>query len=343
VRITDDVGEAVSCLVRHGLVGVPTETVYGLAADAEDRTAVARVYAVKGRPADHPLIVHVADGQAMPSLTGPSAWARHVPQYALALAEQLWPGPLTLVLHRSARAGDHVTGGGDTVGLRCPAHPVAAALLTALATATGRTAPGLAAPSANRFGRLSPTRAEDVLADLGPYLDGERDCVLDGGPSRVGVESTILDCTGPAPALLRPGSISAAEVERATGLALARTPRPGVRAPGTLAAHYAPRARVVLVSPDASPDELPPAPGPADRLRGWLAPARVPTPPGLVRLAEPADAREYAQVLYRALREADALGLPEVLAVPPRPEDDVPGGASALAVTDRLRRAAASS
>ena len=342
-----DVDVAVDRLLHGGLVGLPTETVYGLAADAESRTAVARIYAVKGRPADHPLIVHLTPAHALLTATDGGGWARDVPKYARRLAEQLWPGPLTLILPRGPRAGDHVTGGGDSVGLRCPAHPVAAALLEAFARTAGRPGAGLAAPSANRFGRVSPTRAHDVVVELGDLLDGARDYVLDGGSSRVGVESTILDCTGPAPALLRPGAVSLAEVVRIGGVEAAPAPRPGVRAPGTLATHYAPRARVLLAADDAAADvllpqltQLPELPEPTELARGprvgLLALENIATPDGVVRLAAPEQAKGYAHALYAALREADALGLTEVVAVPPPGTD-----ALATAVTDRLRRAAA--
>jgi L-threonylcarbamoyladenylate synthase len=324
-----------------GLVGLPTETVYGLAADAGDVTAVARIFAVKGRPADHPLIVHVTGAGQL------DAWACDVPAYARRLAEALWPGPLTLVLARTALAGDHVTGGQHTVGLRAPSHPVARLLLAALGEG------GLAAPSANRFGRVSPTTAAHVLAELGPLLDPARDVILDGGPSEVGVESAILDCTGPAPVVLRPGAVDAATVRRVGGVPVVE--RAGtVRAPGTLASHYAPRARVVL-APDAAranalladgrvlceglrSDGL----GPRNGLRsdglaprdGLLATAGIPTPAGVVRLSAPTDAAQYAHVLYAALRKADVLGLRRIVAIPPPP-----GGIGA-AVCDRLTRAA---
>jgi len=202
---TTDVSVAVAALRRGGLVGLPTETVYGLAADAENAVAVARVYAVKGRPADHPLIVHVAGVDAL------DGWVGDVPDYALRLAGALWPGPLTLVVPRGPRAGDHVTGGQPTVGLRAPDHPVAQALLASFGG-------GVAAPSANRFGRVSPTDAAHVLEELGDALAEGLDVVLDGGPSRVGLESTILDCTGPQPVVLRPGAIGPAEVERAAAV-----------------------------------------------------------------------------------------------------------------------------
>jgi L-threonylcarbamoyladenylate synthase len=334
--ITSDLAVAVACLRSGGLVGMPTETVYGLAADAENPAAVARIYTVKARPPSHPLIVHVS---SISALNGPQAWARDVPDYALRLADRLWPGPLTLVLPRSARAGDHVTGGGESVGLRCPAHPVAVRLLAAFAAATGRTDPGLAAPSANRFGRVSPTRAEDVLAELGPHLVDGRDCVLDGGSSEVGIESTILDCTGPAPALLRPGAVGPQVVERIGGVALATAPEPGVRAPGTLAAHYAPSAEVVLAVDAADAARLLVLGSPDAAGQGLIAPAGVATPPGVIRLGAPPDAEHFARMLYAALREADRLGLHRVVAIPP---DDAAHTGLSAAVTDRLRRAAAS-
>ena len=302
---TTDVSVAVAALRRGGLVGLPTETVYGLAADAENAVAVARVYAVKGRPADHPLIVHVAGVDAL------DGWVGDVPAYALRLAGALWPGPLTLVVPRGPRAGDHVTGGQPTVGLRAPDHPVAQALLASFGG-------GVAAPSANRFGRVSPTDAAHVLEELGDALAEGLDVVLDGGPSRVGLESTILDCTGPQPVVLRPGAIGPADVERTGGVPVA-TRRSVVRAPGTLAAHYAPTARVLLATDEQQARELlgpPPAPG-SPPAAGLLAPVVVATPPGVVRLGAPDDDEAYARGLYRALREADALGLPTVVAVAP--------------------------
>jgi L-threonylcarbamoyladenylate synthase len=366
--VTADVELVARLLGSGGLVGMPTETVYGLAADAGDVSAVARVFAVKGRPADHPLIVHLADVEDL------ATWAQSVPAYARRLAERLWPGPLTLVLPRTPQAGDHVTGGLPTVALRVPAHPVARRLLT-------RYGRGLAAPSANRFGRVSPTTAAHVVEELGDLLVPGQDAVLEGGPSVVGVESAIVDCTGPAPVILRPGAVTATDVTRVGGVAVTSRSS-GVRAPGTLASHYAPRARVELVDDAAALLELlrrpeavraenratvvsrtgstapttagaagsatPPktrlktapttveaagiAPAPVD---GLLAPATVATPPGLVRLSEPVDAAGYARVLYAALREADALGLTRVLAVPP------PAEGMGAAVQDRLRRAAA--
>ena len=321
--VTADVARAVRALRAGALVGLPTETVYGLAADAEQPDAVRRVFAVKGRPADHPLIVHVAAAADL------DRWADDVPAYARRLAERLWPGPLTLVVPRSALVGDHVTGGQPTVGLRCPAHPVAHAVLAAFGGS-------VAAPSANRFGRVSPTTAAHVVAELGDRLDPALDVVLDGGPSAVGVESTILDCTGPAPRVLRRGAVTAREVLEAGGVALVEPEAPStVRAPGMLAAHYAPRALVVVAD---GPDDLPAACSGEDPARtGLVAPAGVATPPGVVRLAAPADEAGYAQALYAALRDADDHGLARVVAVPPD------GGELAAAVLDRLRRAAVGS
>ena len=321
-----DVDRAVAALRAGGLVGLPTESVYGLGADAENPVAVARVYAAKGRPADHPLIVHVTGARAL------DGWVGAVPPYALRLAAELWPGPLTLVVPRGPRAGDHVTGGQDTVGLRAPDHPVAQAVLTAFGG-------GVAAPSANRFGRVSPTSAADVLEELAGVLVEGLDVVLDGGPSLVGLESTILDCTGDQPVVLRPGAVGPDEVARAGGVPIgAPTPRSRqVRAPGTLPSHYAPAAHVAVAEPSEAAALL--AVGVRDPRvpkAGLLAPAGIPTPAGVVRLAAPDGDSAYAHALYRALREADALGLTRVVAVPPGGD-----GPLAAAIADRLRRAAA--
>jgi len=317
---TGDVARAARLLRAGGLVALPTETVYGLGADAEDPSAVARVLAAKGRPADHPLIVHLADADAVHE-----GWAVEVPAYALLLAAACWPGPLTLVLPRGPRAGDHVTGGQGTVGLRVPSHPVAHALLVAFGG-------GVAAPSANRFGRVSPTDAEHVLDELAGVLEPGRDAVLEGERSEVGVESTIVDCTGPAPRLLRPGAVGVEEIEAVTGLDV-QAADSSVRAPGTLAAHYAPAAQVVLATTADAASVVAAAAGPV----ALLAPVPVPTPEGVLRLAAPPDSPAYARALYAALRQADAAGIRTVVAVPPV------GGALADAVLDRLRRAAVGS
>ena len=311
---------AAAALAQGHLAVLPTETVYGLGARADDPAALARVYATKGRPADHPLIVHIADLDAL------HAWSADVPFYAARLAERFWPGPLTLVLPRSIRALDAVTGGQDTVALRLSEHPMLRAVLDALARDTGDDAIGIAAPSANRFGGVSPTTAQHVVDELGSLLQ-DGDVILDGGACGVGVESTIVDCTGDVPVILRPGAVSANDVREVTGLDLGT--RSDVRAPGTLASHYAPTARVTIIAAADASDVKPPA--------GLLALASVPTPPGVVRLSAPETVDDYARVLYAALREADALHLPSVVAIAPSPE-----GIGA-AVIDRLTRAAAGS
>ena len=317
--LTSDPARAVDALAAGRLAVLPTETVYGLGALACRRDAIARVYAVKGRPADHPLIVHLADAAQVDD------WAVDVPDYARRLAADLWPGSLTLVLRRGERAGLHVTGGQQTVGLRVPDHPLTLEVLRAVGD-------GVAAPSANLFGRVSPTTAQHVLAELGGALERGADVVLDGGPCRVGVESTILDCTGPSPSLLRPGGVDGSAIEAAGGVPVSSR-QSRVRAPGTLASHYAPSARVMLVTEADLADEASGDPVAPPRT-GVLALATVPTPPATVRLSAPESPAAYASVLYSALREADALGLTTVLAVAPL------GPGIAAAVRDRLARAA---
>ncbi|MCX6443484.1 MAG: L-threonylcarbamoyladenylate synthase [Actinobacteria bacterium] len=309
-------GDAASVLMAGGLVAFPTETVYGLGADACNAAAVARIYSVKGRPADHPLIVHVA------SMDGLGDWARDVPAYAISLARDFWPGPMTLVVRRSDLAGDFVTGGQDTVGVRVPAHPVALGLLEAFVRAGGK---GVAAPSANRFGNVSPTTAHAVAAELGDYLaDGDQ--ILDGGSCDVGVESTIIDCTGDAPKILRPGAITVEMIEQSTGLKVvdlvdAAVDEQVIRVSGSLDSHYAPVATVVL-------DQSPVAG------QGFIAMADVLAGAGVVRLAAPATHEEFARVLYAALRAADEQGLATVVVQQPI------GDGIAIAIRDRLKRAA---
>ncbi len=320
-----------------GLVGLPTETVYGLSADAQDATAVARIYRAKARPADHPVIVHVAGPEAL------DGWSAAPDPTAHQLAQAFWPGPLTVIVARSSRAGDFITGGQDTVALRCPDHPVALACLRALARASGDRARGVAAPSANRFGRVSPTRAADVVDELGELLDPDRDLVVDGGPCAVGVESTIVDCTVAPPRVLRLGAISQEQVDAVLATPVAQgEPELGaagstsVRAPGTLASHYAPSARVVLLEPPAARDIARSAEASSGSPSGLIAEADVPTPAGWTRLASPRTAQEYARVLYASLRRADELGLGSVVVVLPDPG----AGPLAYAVRDRLARAA---
>jgi L-threonylcarbamoyladenylate synthase len=321
--------DAAANLLAGGLVAFPTETVYGLGADACNADAVARIYAVKGRPADHPLIVHVA------SMDGLGDWADDVPGYAIALARDFWPGPMTLVVRRSGLAADFVTGGQDTVGVRVPDHPVALGLLEAFVRAGGK---GVAAPSANRFGNVSPTTAQAVADELGDYLaDGDQ--ILDGGACAVGVESTIIDCTGDVPRILRPGAITAQMIAECTGLSVGGRfvytddDLPGIsvkgeaveettiRVSGSLEAHYAPAATVVL---DQSPTAG----------QGFIAMADVVAADGVVRLAAPATHEEFARVLYSALRAADEQGLPTVVVEQPQ------GAGIAVAIRDRLKRAA---
>jgi L-threonylcarbamoyladenylate synthase len=304
--------DAASVLLAGGLVAFPTETVYGLGADACNAAAVARIYSVKGRPADHPLIVHVA------SMDGLGDWARDVPTYAISLARDFWPGPMTLIVPRSDLAGDFVTGGQDTVGVRVPNHPVALGLLEAFAAAGGK---GVAAPSANRFGNVSPTTAQAVAAELGDYLaDGDQ--ILDGGACDVGVESTIIDCTGDTPKILRPGAITVEMIQQSTGLTVVGSvEEPEIRVSGSLDSHYAPAATVVL-------DQSPVAG------QGFIAMADVVAAEGVVRLAAPRTHEEFAQVLYAALRAADEQGLKTVVVQQPV------GDGIAIAICDRLKRAA---
>ena len=308
-----DIARAVEVLLGGGLVAFPTETVYGLGCDATSARAVRRLYAVKGRPAGHPVIAHVAEARQLDDV------AHDVPVWARALAADLWPGPLTLVVRR--RGGvvvDEATGGRDTVGVRVPAHPLA---LTMLAEA-GRP---VSAPSANRFGRVSPTTAAHVRADLGADVD----VVLDGGPCAIGVESTIVDATGDTPVVLRVGGVALETIAHVTGLPPTTATQGEVAAPGTLPSHYAPSATVRIVD-DA---ELAATPGDAGTV--VLALAGVAVPAGLRRLEPaPVDADDYARVLYARLREADALGAHTVLAVVP----SAPGVGAA--VRDRLARAA---
>jgi L-threonylcarbamoyladenylate synthase len=316
VTSPESITAAVAVLRRGGLVGLPTETVYGLAADAENELAVRRIFAVKGRPSTHPLIVHIADRAAL------ATWTREVPPAAWTLAEAFWPGPLTLVLRRSARASDAVTGGQDTVAVRVPGHPVALAVLRAFGG-------GVAAPSANRFGQVSPTRAEHVRADLG----SEVDLVIDGGAARVGVESTIVDLSRDEPTLLRPGGLPREELERILGRRLAKS-KQRVRAPGSFPSHYAPRAGVLLAEPgEAIARALALS---SDGARVAVAvPEGVEVPEPLVCLRIPGEVEGLARELYALLRAIDAAGVDVGVVSVPREEG------LGLAIVDRLRRAAA--
>jgi len=309
--------EASEILARGGVVAIPTETVYGLGADAANPDAVRRVFAIKGRPTNHPVIVHVSGVDDLPR------WSRQPPRAAYLLAERYWPGPLTLVLPRASRVPDAVTGGQETVALRAPAHPLTQALLAHFGG-------GIAAPSANRFGRVSPTTAEHVRADLGDEVD----LVLDGGPCRIGLESTILALVGARPTLLRPGAIGFEALSAVLGEEIALSAAVAIRAPGALAAHYAPRTPLELLAAEALPARL------AQLLDKGRLPACLalgtlpPLPPEVPCLILPAEAAAYAARLYAALRELDGAGADGILAVQP---PDTPAW---HAINDRLRRAA---
>ncbi|NQW69812.1 MAG: threonylcarbamoyl-AMP synthase [Betaproteobacteria bacterium] len=307
---TSAIGDATAALINGGLVAFPTETVYGLGADACNEMAVARIYSVKGRPADHPLIVHVA------SMEGLGDWAHDVPGYAISLARDFWPGPMTLIVKRSGLAGDFVTGGQNTVGVRVPNHPVALGLLEAFELAGGK---GVAAPSANRFGNVSPTTARAVTDELGDFLE-DGDLILDGGPCDVGVESTIIDCTGDAPKILRPGAITEEMIKGSTGLDVLVANGVAIRVSGSLESHYSPLAKVVL-------DQSPLAG------QGFIAMADIASGAGVIRLAAPSTHDEFARILYSALRAADEQGLNTVVVAQPA------GNGIAIAIRDRLQRA----
>ena len=309
----ETIAQAALALKAGHLVAMPTETVYGLGADAESVAAVARIYEVKGRPADHPLIVHVSSIDAL------STWADEVPDYAITLARDYWPGPMTLVLSRSEVAKDFITGGQSTVGLRVPAHPVALALIKEFEKLGGR---GVAAPSANRFGAVSPTTAQAVEEELGSYLKPS-DLILDGGPSLVGVESTIIDCTHETPRILRPGAISSAMIEESTGLIALDSfvDKNEIRVSGSLDSHYSPKAQVIL-------DSI------AEAGEGFIALASIPTPTGAIRLSSPNTVEQYARDLYAALRSADTQGITKIAVLQPD------GDGLAEAIRDRLKRSA---
>ena len=300
---------AAQALIAGHLVAFATETVYGLGADATNSEAVAKIFAAKGRPKDHPLIVHVSSVEAA------LQWVDEVPDYVGKLTEEFWPGPMTLILKRSALASDDITGGQDTVGVRVPSHPVAQELLKAFELLGGK---GVVAPSANRFGKVSPTTSEAVRQELEQYLSAD-DLILDGGQSSVGIESTIIDCTSDLPQILRLGAITASMISAATGLQL-KNDASEIRVSGSLGSHYAPNAKLVL-NQDAEVGD------------GLIALQSFQTPNGVIRLAAPATTEEYANQLYLALRKADDLGLSRVVAITPD------GDELSEAINDRLMRA----
>jgi L-threonylcarbamoyladenylate synthase len=319
-----DIEQAVALLRQGELVALPTETVYGLGADAKNPAAVAKIFAAKGRPADHPLIVHIPDASQL------GRWARDIPAQARLLAEAFWPGPLTLILKRQPDVPDIITGGQDTVGLRVPNHPVALALLAAFDG-------GIAAPSANKFGRISPTTTQHVRDDLGNAVP----LILDGGPCQVGIESTIVDLTEERAIILRPGMISAADIGRILGRnPLAAddplAPPALTRASGTLEAHYAPRTPLVLMPDDSLPIALRNAIVQKERIAVL---AMHPAPFDLAGVhwhVVPAEPAGYAHELYARLRALDALGCDRIVV-------QKPVGQAWQAVLDRLKRAAVGS
>ena len=307
--------DAAASLRSGNLVAFPTETVYGLGVDATNKDAVAHLYQVKGRPSDHPLIIHIS------SMANLDKWAREIPEYAIELARAFWPGPMTLILPRTNLAKDFITGNQDSVGIRVPSHPLASALLKEFEDQGGL---GVAAPSANRFGKVSPTTADDVFEELSSYLL-PTDLILDGGPCQVGVESTIINCIQDIPQILRPGAVTATMISNLIGLQVNQittsSNKSTIKAPGLLQSHYAPKAKVFLSTKPNLGD-------------GFIALSDIPTPPGAIRLASPKNNKEYAQLLYQALRLADNKKLPNVIVIPPTGDD------LAIAICDRLEKCA---
>lgn len=305
---------AAAKLIKGNLIAFPTETVYGLGANATLEAAIKRIYKVKNRPPGHPLIVHIS------SIKYLNKWARRVPEYALNLAEAHWPGPMTLILPRTNLAKDFITGGQDNVGVRVPAHNLSLALIKEFENAGGN---GIAAPSANRFGAVSPTSASAVEIELGDYL-GEEDLILDGGPCLIGVESTIIDCTQNYPTILRPGGLSIEMISETLGIPIKtkvlKSNANQIKTSGMLEAHYSPKAKVVLNGVPSAGD-------------GLIALNSVKTPSGVVRLASPRDNEEYAKILYSAFRQADTKKLGRIYVIPPT------GAGIAVAINDRLMKA----
>jgi L-threonylcarbamoyladenylate synthase len=308
----DSIKKAAKALKDGNLVAFPTETVYGLGADASNPTSVARIYKVKGRPTDHPLIVHIS------SISQMDRWTVDVPEFAINLAINFWPGPMTLILKRSQLAKDFITGGQDLVGLRVPSHPTALMLLKEFENLGGT---GIAAPSANRFGAVSPTTSDAVVEELDALLC-DKDLLLEGGASKVGIESTIIDCSGEAPNILRPGIISKEQVEEVSGLqSIDNISGSTVKTSGLLISHYSPVAEVVLDGKTSTED-------------GFFAMAEIDTPTGAIRLGSPATIEEYAKNLYSVLRLADQKGLKRISVIQPS------GDGLAIAIRDRLSKAA---
>jgi len=307
--------DAATALVKGDLVAFPTETVYGLGADATNEDAIARIYKVKGRPIGHPLIVHIS------SLANLDKWARDIPEYAVKLARAFWPGPMTLILRRTDLAKNFITGGQDNVGIRIPSHTLALALLKEFEDQGGL---GVAAPSANRFGAVSPTSATAVETELVDYLS-ENDQILDGGPCSIGVESTIINCTQNKPSILRPGGVTKEMVEDTLGIPIdldtSNSVSIQIKAPGLLESHYAPKAKIFLTGTPTMGD-------------GFIALDSFTTPAGAIRVASPKTNEEFARVLYEAFRLADFKGIGRVFVIPPT------GDGITVAINDRLAKSA---
>ena len=307
--------DAAAALIKGNLVAFPTETVYGLGADATNEDAIARIYKVKGRPVGHPLIVHIS------SIVNLDKWAKDIPEYAVKLARTFWPGAMTLVLPRTDLAKDFITGGQNNVGIRVPSHSVALALLKEFEDQGGL---GVAAPSANRFGAVSPTTATSVEIELADFLS-EKDQILDGGPCLVGVESTIINCTQDKPSILRPGAVTKEMIEDTLGITIdlhiSNSESLQIKAAGLLESHYAPSAKVFLTGTPTLGD-------------GFIALDSYESPAGAIRIAAPKTNEEYAQVLYEAFRLADHKGISRVFVIPPI------GDGIAVAINDRLAKSA---
>ena len=306
---------AAAVLIKGDLVAFPTETVYGLGADATNKAAMGKIYNVKGRPIGHPLIVHIS------SIGNLDKWARNIPEYAVNLARAFWPGPMTLILPRTDLAKDFITGSQDNIGIRIPSHTVALALLKEFEDQGGL---GVAAPSANRFGAVSPTTASAVEMELAEYLS-ENDQILDGGSCSIGVESTIINCTQNKPLILRPGAITIEMIKDTLGISIdlniSYIENKQIKASGLLESHYAPNTKVFLTGSPTLGD-------------GFIALDSFVTPAGAVRVAAPKTNEEYAQVLYQAFRLADSKGLRRVFVIPPT------GDGIAVAINDRLSKSA---
>lgn len=304
--------DAALALKAGHLVAFPTETVYGLGADARNPEAIKRIYEVKGRPSDHPLIVHIS------SINQLEKWAVEIPDYAIVLARAFWPGPMTLILKRAEIAKNFITGGQDTVGLRVPSDPMALALIREFEKISDS---AIAAPSANRFGQVSPTSGSDVFEELGEFLTDE-DLILEGGNSTIGIESTMIDCTGDQPTILRNGAVTKADIESELGIeGLENSKNSKIKFSGSFEKHYAPKCKVIIDSQEIAG-------------AGFLALHDVETPPGMKRLAAPRTVEEFARILYSTLRAADQCGITSIVVVQPS------GQGLPIAIRERLEKAA---